>query len=60
MKLPTPIFALLFLPATPTAAPALRNPNMDGEQIDGTIGTDFLTACEAVTIDLECMFVRTQ
>lgn len=32
----------------------------DREQIDGTIGMDFLTGCEAVTIDLERMFVRTQ
>lgn len=52
MKLPTPIICLFVLPATPSEAPARRNLNMAGEQIDGTIGTDFLTACEAVTIDL--------
>lgn len=34
--------------------------NADREQIDGTIGMDFLTGGEAVTIDLERMFVRTR
>lgn len=60
MKLPTPIFALLVLPATSSEAPERRNPNTDREQIDGTIGPDFLTGCEAVTVDHERMFVRTR